>query len=106
MPRPYVATTSRFGSSGFRFIVEIGTNGRPLSETKSSLPFVFVENTPTSVPTISCLPRSVTHVAGTSGRLPETSVNDSPPSVDLYRWPAPTLLDLSCNVPGGTQRVL
>ena len=30
---------------------------------------------PTSVPTISCRPRWVTHVAGTSGRFPEMSLN-------------------------------
>jgi hypothetical protein len=89
-PRPYVATTSVSGSFGLRLTMLIGTTGRPVSAANAVPPRTSDANTPTSVPTTICPPRSATVVTGTSGRFPETSLNVAPASVDLKRCPSPT----------------
>jgi hypothetical protein len=83
MPRPYVAAIRWFGSSGSSMSEEIGTFGRPVPSTLTvegagllplGLPGVIAK-TPMSVPTRSCCPRRMTHVAGVFGSAPEMSVN-------------------------------
>ena len=94
--------------SGLSWMLETGAGGMPLSRAKrgldSSFPFGPEAKAPTSVPTSSWFLRTVTAVAGLSGRFPVMSLKDLPPLVERKRWPFPIALLVSPAAPGGIQR--
>src|SRR5205814_3370218 len=92
------------GSPGLKRSVLTGAAGSPPPSTEYAPPALSqLSKTPRSVPTTTWPLCSADQDTGTSGRSPEMSVNVSPASVDLNRWPTPTLLVSSPTAPGNAQ---